>query len=146
MRSRKPFWLLVIALLATALLAAGCGGDDKKKSDTTTAAQTDTSGGAGGGDTSTDTSGGDSGGGAADPNIQAAIDACKQQIASQPTLSDGVKTDLNKICEQIKSGDEAQIRQTAKDVCNKIVDEAGIPDGPAKDQAKQACDQAGATP
>jgi hypothetical protein len=150
MRSRKALWLLVIALFATALVAVGCGGSDNKNSDSTaTAAQTppattDTSGG----DTSTppattDTSGG---GGAADPQIQAAVDACKQQIAAAPNLKDATKADLNKICEDIKSGNAADIQKVAREVCGKIIDDSGIPDGPAKDQAKMACDSVGATP
>ena len=149
MRSRKALWLLVIALLATALVAVGCGSSDDKSSNDTTAAQTaatpppsttptpTTPTDAGGG---TDTSGG---GGASDPTIKAAVDACKQQIAAAPTINDATKADLNKICEEITSSDPAAIKKVAKDVCTKIVDDSNLPDGPAKDQAKMACDAVG---
>jgi hypothetical protein len=149
MRSRKALWLLVIALFATALVAVGCGGSDNNKSDsTTTAAQappatTDTVGG----DTSTPPATTDTGGGgAADPQLQAAIDACKQQISAAPNLKDATKADLNKICDDIKSGNAADIQKVAKDVCTKIIDDSGLPDGASKDQAKMACDSVGATP
>jgi hypothetical protein len=153
MRSRKTLWLLVIALLATALVAVGCGSSDDKSSNDSTAAATPPATTAatpppattdtGGGDTSapTDTSGG--GGGASDPTIKAAVDACKQQIAAAPTLNDATKADLNKICEEITSSDPAQIKKVAKDVCTKIVDDSNLPNGSAKDQAKQACDAVG---
>ena len=81
-----------------------------------------------------------------DPQIQAAIDACKQQIAAAPQLNDATKNDLNKICDDIKSGDAADIQKVAKEVCTKIIDDSGLPDGAAKDQAKMACDSVGATP
>ena len=146
MRSRKALSLLVIALFATALVAVGCGGSDNNSSDTTaTAAQTPPA--------TTDTVGGDTSAppattdsAAAGPQLQAAIDACKQQIAAAPNLKDSTKADLNKICDDIKSGNAADIQKVAKEVCTKIIDDSGLPDGAAKDQAKMACDSVGATP
>jgi hypothetical protein len=130
----KPRLLLVVLslMLAGALLAA-CGGDDKKDSSakaTTAAAET------GSGDTS-----GDSGGTAADPQIQQAIDACKQQVDANPSLSDAVKADLTKICEKAASGDAAAVQEATRDVCIKLVEES-VPSGPTQDQAKAACEQA----
>jgi hypothetical protein len=150
MRSRKALWLLVIALFATALVTVGCGSSDDKSSNDTTAAQTTAATPPATTDASTppattdsapptDTGGGD----ASDPAIKAAVDACKQQIAAAPTLNDSTKADLDKICEEITSSDPAQIKKVAKDVCTKIVDDSNLPDGPAKDQAKQACDAVG---
>jgi hypothetical protein len=134
----KPRLLLVVLslMLAGALLAA-CGGDDNKDSSakaTTAAAETGSS------DTGGD-SGGDSGGTAADPQIQQAIDACKQQVDANPSLSDAVKADLTKICEKAASGDAAAVQEATRDVCIKLVEES-VPSGPTQDQAKAACEQA----
>jgi hypothetical protein len=141
MRSRKALWLLVIALFATALVAVGCGSSNDKTSDSTAATSAATPP-ASTGDTSTPAGGG----GAASPQIQAAVDACKQQIAAAPNLKDATKADLDKICEDIKSGNAADIQKVAKEVCSKIIDDSGLPEGAAKDQAKMACDSVGATP
>jgi hypothetical protein len=140
MESKKVrLWLLAIALLATAMIAAGCGSDNKKSdSSASTAAQSQSGGSSSGGSTDT---GGSSGGAAADPQVQAAVDACKQQIASQPTLSASVKADLQKICQKAASGDAKQVQQATKDVCKKLVQES-VPAGTARDQASAACDQA----
>jgi Spy/CpxP family protein refolding chaperone len=135
--------LVVIALLVAGVVVVGCGSDDNN--DSSTAAQTqstDTGGGSSGGDKSTDTSGG---GNASNPQVQQAVDACKQQIAAQPGISDSVKKDLTTICEKAASGDEQAVRDATKQVCTKLV-EANVPSGPARDQALTACDQAGATP
>jgi hypothetical protein len=133
--------LVVIGLLVAGSIVAGCGGDDNNNGDsggggTTAATTTDT----GGGD-----SGGGSGGGAANPQIQQAVESCKQQINAQPGISADVKADLNKICEKAASGDEQAVRDATKEVCTKLV-EANVPSGPARDQALSACDQAGQTP
>jgi Spy/CpxP family protein refolding chaperone len=132
--------LVVIALLVAGVVVVGCGSDDNN--DSSTAAQTqstDTGGGSGGG-----TSAG-GGGNASNPQVQQAVDACKQQIATQPGISDSVKKDLTTICEKAASGDEQAVRDATKQVCTKLV-EANVPSGPARDQALTACDQAGATP
>src|SRR3954451_23326605 len=136
--------LVVIALLVAGVVVVGCGSDDNN--DSSTAAQTqstDTGGGSSGGDKSTDTSGG--GGNASNPQVQQAVDACKQQIAAQPGISDSVKKDLTTICEKAATGDEQAVRDATKQVCTKLV-EANVPSGPARDQALTACDQAGQTP
>jgi hypothetical protein len=137
MRSKKSrLWLLAIALVAVAMVAAGCGGgDDNNGNDAAAAAATqpaDTGG----------NSGGDSGGSAtsSDPNIQAAVKACEQQIDSNPQLSAGAKTDLKDVCQKAASGDAAGAQKAAKEVCQKIVEDT-VPAGAAQDQAKAACDQ-----
>ena len=141
--------LVVIALLVAGVVVAGCGGDDDDGGGDSTAAQTqstDTGGGSGGGDESTTTE--DSGGGGAnpdDPQVKQAIEACKQQIGAQPGISADVKSDLEEICEKAASGDEQAVRDATKEVCTKLVEE-NVPEGPARDQALTACDQAGQAP
>jgi hypothetical protein len=122
--------------LVAGVLVAGCGGDDNK-SDSSSASTptTDTGGG----------SGGSSGGGSSNPQVKQAVEACKQQIAAQPGIDASVKADLTKICEKAASGDEQAVRDATKQVCTKLV-EANVPSGSARDQALQACNQAGATP
>ena len=139
--------LVVIALLVAGAVVVGCGDDDEGGSGGgTTAAetQTDTGGGSGGGETATE----ESGGGSADPSdpqVQQAVEACKQQIEAQPGISEDVKSDLTEICEKAASGDEQAVRDATKEVCTKLVEE-NVPDGPAREQALAACDQAGQTP
>ena len=155
MRSNSRLWLLVIALLATAMIAVGCGDDDDggDSGGGTTAAQTDTGGGeatteeAPPAETTEEAAPEDTGGGdASDPNVQAAIDACKQQVAANPSVSDAVKEDINTICDEIASGDADQIREKTKEVCTKIVEET-VPEGtPGREQALEACDAATAAP
>jgi hypothetical protein len=137
--------LVVIALLVAGAVVVGCGDDDDGGGGDT-AAQTDTGGGSGGGDESTATE--ESGGGGADPSnpqVQQAVEACKQQIQAQPGISDDVKADLSDICEKAASGDEQAVRDATKEVCTKLVEE-NVPEGPAREQALTACDQAGQTP
>jgi hypothetical protein len=134
---RMRLLLVVVGLLVAGVLVAGCGGDDNKSSNSTSAStpSTDTGG-----------SGGDTGGGSANnPQVKQAVAACKQQIAAQPGIDASVKADLTKICEKAASGDEQAVRDATKQVCTKLV-EANVPSGPARDQALQACNQAGATP
>lgn len=143
----KRLFLLLLALLATGLIAAGCGDDDDDNGggdDSPPAAQTQEPD-AGAGDTGGDDA--DSGDvpASADAAVQAAVDSCKQSIDAQPQLSDDVKTDLQEICEEAASGDEDAVRQATRDVCVKIVEETA-PEGPARDQAVSACDQATQTP
>jgi len=141
--------LVVIALLVAGAVVVGCGDDDDDGGGDSTAAQTqptDTGGGSGGGDeTTTEDSGGSGGANPSDPQVQQAVEACKQQIEAQPGISDSVKSDLSDICEKAASGDEQAVRDATKEVCTKLVEE-NVPEGPARDQALTACDQAGQTP
>ena len=73
------------------------------------------------------------------------MEQCKTAIDGQAQLSDDVKADLEEICEEAASGDEDAVRKAAKDVCVKIVEETA-PEGPAREQALTACDQAVETP
>jgi hypothetical protein len=133
--------LVVIALFVAGAVVVGCGSDNKSSDNTSASTPTTDTGG----DTSTDTSGGSGGGNADNPQVKQAIEACKQQIDAQPGLDASLKGDLKKICEKAATGDQQAVRDASKQVCTKIV-EANVPSGPARDQALQACDQAGATP
>jgi hypothetical protein len=139
--------LVVIALLVAGVVVAGCGGDDNNDSSTAAQTQSTDTGGSGGGDASTTTedSGGSGGANANNPQVKQAVEACKQQIQAQPGIDASVKADLSKICEKAASGDEQAVRDATKQVCTKLV-EANVPEGPARDQALTACDQAGQTP
>jgi hypothetical protein len=139
--------LVVIALLVAGAVVVGCGDDDDGGGDNTAAQtqSTDTGGGSGGDETTTEDTGGSGGGDASDPQVQQAVEACKQQIEAQPGISDSVKSDLSDICEKAATGDEQAVRDATKEVCTKLVEE-NVPEGPARDQALTACDQAGQTP
>jgi hypothetical protein len=137
--------LVVIALFVAGAVVVGCGDDDEGSGGGTTAAETQTdTGGGSGGDATTE----ESGGGGADPSnpqVQQAVDACKQQIEAQPGISADVKSDLVEVCEKAASGDEQAVRDATKEVCTKLIEE-NVPEGPAREQALASCDQAGATP
>ena len=139
--------LVVIALLVAGAVVVGCGDDDDGGGDNTAAQtqSTDTGGGSGGDETTTEDTGGSGGADPSDPQVQQAVEACKQQIEAQPGISDSVKSDLSDICEKAASGDEQAVRDATKEVCTKLVEE-NVPEGPARDQALTACDQAGQTP
>jgi hypothetical protein len=139
--------LVVIALLVAGAVVVGCGDDDDGGGDNTAAQteSTDTGGGSGGDESTTTEDSGGGGGNASDPQVQQAVEACKQQIEAQPGISASVKSDLSDICEKAASGDEQAVRDATKEVCTKLVEE-NVPDGPARDQALTACDQAGQTP
>lgn len=131
--------LSAILTAALASVAVGCGGNDNNKSTSTpapstsgSAAQTTTSGG--GGSSS-------SGSTAANPQIQAAVDACKQSVDSNPQVPANAKSDLEGICEKAASGDATAVKKATKEVCLKIVD-ATVPSS-AKSQAEAACNSAG---
>ena len=135
------FTVLLISLLVLGFAVTGCGDDD------------DSSDSSGSGDTSSqestkeDSAGGD---GEDTPGLggeagKRAVEQCKTAIEGQTQLSDDVRADLEEICEEAASGDEDAVRKAAKDVCVKIVEETA-PEGPARDRALEACDQAIASP
>lgn len=135
--------LVVIALLVAGAVVVGCGDDDDSGGgggDTAAETQTDTGGG---GETTEESGGG--GADASNPQVQQAVEACKRQIDAQPGISDDVKSDLTEICEKAASGDEQAVRDATREVCTKLVEE-NVPEGPAREQALTACDQAGQTP
>ena len=141
---RMRLVLVVIALFVAGAVVVGCGDDDEGSGGGTTAAETQTDTGGGSGGEATE----ESGGGGADPSnpqVQQAVEACKQQIEAQPGISADVKSDLVEVCEKAASGDEQAVREATKEVCTKLIEE-NVPEGPAREQALASCDQAGATP
>lgn len=142
---RMRLVLLVIGLLMAGVLLSACGDDDDEGGggggDTT--AQTDT-GGEGGGD-QTATEEGDPGADPSGPQVEQAVEACRQQIESQPGISEDVRSDLLEICEKAASGDEQEVREATKEVCVKLIEE-NVPEGPAREQALASCEQATTTP
>lgn len=126
---------LALALVFAALFAAGCGDDNKSDSsnDSSTPAATATD----------SSSSDDSGGAVADnPQVQAAVAACKSSIEQNPAVKDDIKADLQAICEKAASGNPDDVKAAIKEVCVKVV-ESSVPGGSAQDQAKAACEQAG---
>jgi hypothetical protein len=126
----RRFTVLAIALLVLGATVAGCGSDDKKSSDS-------------GSDNSSKSSdsGGSSGGSVKSPQAKQAVANCKKSVSQAPNIKADIKSDLQGICEKAGSGDEAAVRKATKEVCVKIV-ESSAPAGPARDQAKKACDAA----
>jgi len=134
--------LVVIGLLVAGAVVVGCGDDDNSSDNTGASAPTTESSGGG----ATEESGGGSGGAdPSNPQVQQAVEACKQQIGAQPGISADVKADLEEICEKAASGDEQAVQDATKQVCVKLIEE-NVPEGPAREQALAACDQAGQTP
>jgi len=139
---RTRLVLFVIGLIMAGALVAGCGDDNNDTSSDSAATQSTDTGASSGGDTSTEESGGSSGGAnPSEPQVQQAVESCKQQIGAQPGLSEDVKSDLEKICEKAASGDEKEVREATKQVCIKLIEE-NVPEGPAREQALASCDQA----
>jgi hypothetical protein len=75
-----------------------------------------------------------------DPQVKAAIAACKQSVAAQPTLSAGANKDLATLCEKAASGDAAAVKKATKEVCIKVVKES-VPAGAAQDAALASCNK-----
>lgn len=141
---------LFALLLAFGVVAVGCGDDDDDKSgdSDTPAAQTDAGAGAASEDDGADAGGEEPAGTPenVDAAVAQAVEACKQSVGSAPQLSEDVKSDLEELCEEAASGDTEDVQKAAQEVCTKIVEESGVPEGAAKDQALAACDQATASP
>ena len=135
---------LLLALLAIGLVTTGCGDDDEESGADTgppagqTQEQTREQEAPAREREGTDTRDAPTG---TEEAVETAIENCKTGVEAQPQLSDDVKSDLEEICEQAASGDEDAVREAAKDVCVKIVEET-VPPGPAREQAETACDQA----
>ncbi|HUR50415.1 MAG TPA: hypothetical protein VMY88_12925 [Acidimicrobiales bacterium] len=74
-------------------------------------------------------------------NTEQGIQACKDSIDENPNVSDDIKDDLKSICDKV-GGDPEEIREAAREVCEKIV-ESSVPAGDTRDQAREACANAG---
>src|SRR5829696_5075998 len=137
---RTRLVLFVIGLIMAGALVAGCGDDNNDTSSDSAATQSTDTGASSGGDTSTEEGGSSGGANPSGPQVQQAVESCKQQIGAQPGLSEDVKSDLEKICEKAASGDEKEVREATKQVCIKLIEE-NVPEGPAREQALASCDQ-----
>ena len=124
----RKLYLLLVTLLACGFIAAGCGDDDDDGGGSDEPAQEQT-GGSGTGDVDV-----------SDEATKQAIEDCKQSVAAATNLSDTVKDELNTLCGEA-AGDVNAAREAAKRVCIAIIDET-VPEGPARDTAKQSCEQA----
>jgi hypothetical protein len=132
----RPLHHLLIGTVLCAVLVAGCGGGSKKtetQSNAPAAASTATE--------SATTTASASSKGTASSQVRAAIDACKQSVDAQGTLSSSTKDDLKNLCEKAASGDAAAVQKATVDVCKKIVEES-VPAGSSQDAAMSACNQA----
>ena len=133
---------LALLLMLVAAFAAGCGDDDKSDSSNDTPAVTTTAAD----DTATDDAATEEDASSGDvsdnPQVQQAVESCKSSIESNPAVKDDIKADLQAICDKAASGDEEDVRNAIKEVCEKIV-ESSVPAGSARDQAMQACASAG---
>lgn len=129
--------MMVVVFAFGAVALAACGDDEEPAS------------GGGGGTTTTETTEStedtetteDSGGGASDAQIEAAVEQCKQAINAQAQLSDGLKADLEEVCEKAGSGDIEDAQKASVEVCVKIAEEM-VPEGSARDQVIASCEQA----
>jgi hypothetical protein len=134
----RKLWLLLVVVLSSGLIAAGCGDDDddddggSDEPAQTQEAPAEEDGGDGG-------DGGGTGGtpDTSDEAIEEAQRQCKQAIDAQAQLEEGVRVDLEKICEELDDPDD--LNKVARKLCLRIVEQ--IPAGPARDQAKQQCEQ-----
>ena len=126
----KRLITLLAAIMLLAFVVAGCGDDDAGSGSNggDTAAETETDATIESGDTS------------APANLDEAVDRCKESINDSPQISDDAKSKLEGICEKAGSGDEQQVEEAAREVCETIVDES-IPEGsPGREAALSACD------
>lgn len=126
----KRLLLLLVALLASGLIAAACGGDDDDDSGSDPPAVTETA-------PSDDT------GSAEDvDSVEEAVEACKEGVdQSAGQLSEDLRNDLKELCEDAADGDEEEVRDASLEICRRVVEET-VPEGPARDQALDACESA----
>lgn len=131
----RPLHLLLIVALACGLAVAGCGGSKKSSSKPSQPAANTTT------QSSGTTTAASASSGAASSQIKAAVDACKQSVDAQATLSATAKADLKGLCDKAASGNAADVQKAAKEVCIKLIEDT-VPAGDAQTQAKAACNQA----
>jgi hypothetical protein len=139
----KRLITLLAALLLLAFAAVGCGddnGSDGSGGDKPAQAESgDDSGSSDSGNDATVESGDTE----VPANLDEAIEQCKKSVNSAPNVSDDSKSKLEDICEKAGSGDQEDIEQAAREVCETIVKDS-IPEGsPGRDAALSACETAG---
>ncbi|MFL5831368.1 MAG: hypothetical protein ACJ76X_15745 [Solirubrobacteraceae bacterium] len=129
-------------LAVVAAVIAGCGGSSSSSSTTAATSAASSSSSAPTSATTSSaapTSSSPSGGGslANNPQIQAAVAACKQRISAAPNLSSDAKGKLTNLCDQAASGNEAAVVKAASQVCQEIVKQS-VPSS-AQQQALASC-------
>ena len=135
--------LLLAAVLASGLIAAGCGDDDDDNGDdsavATESAPVETTSTDSTEPTepteSTDTSSGD-----VDSGGQA-VESCKRGVeATAGQLSEGLRSELEDLCDKAASGDEEDVREASVEICKRIVKEALPAESTARDEGLQVCE------
>lgn len=137
----------LVALLAAALLVAGCGGDDDNADggDAATTPTAETAPGGGSATTGDEGAGGETEAepGATEPSeeqLEEAAKACKENLANAEQLSEDAKEDLERLCDEVGSGDPDELRELSREICRRIVSDT-LPEGAQREQALRLCDQ-----
>ncbi len=68
-----------------------------------------------------------------------AVAACKQALHEETTLPASAKAKLEGVCDKAGSGNAAEVRKAAEEVCVEVVRSSAVPAGPAKEEALAAC-------
>lgn len=119
-------------LFAVGLIAAGCGGDDDETTATTSETTTEET---------TDT--GTTGATSVPGTPEEAVEACLAQLDAFPAdISDDVRSQIEDLCNNTEEVSVEEGQQIAEDVCTLLVEDA-LPEGAQRDQAVEACKQAG---
>lgn len=139
----KRLITLLAALLLAGFVVAGCGddgdGNGNGAADTATDTATTQEDTATDDAVTEDTDTGDGGGATAPGSREEAAEQCREGVASVPQLSESAKDEVRDFCDAIGSGDEQEIRDAARDVCETVVDET-VPEGtPGRKAALDAC-------
>ncbi len=132
--THRPLAWLLAALVGGALLA-GCGSSgssSSSQSNSTPAATSSTPAGSAGTSTSGTGTTASSGG-------AVAVAACKQAIQEESSLPASAKHKLEGVCNKAASGNAAEVRKAAEEVCAEVVKSSSVPSGPAKEEALAAC-------
>lgn len=114
-----------LAALAAAALLAGCGGGSSSSTATTSSAPASAA--------RTGTAATGSGEAVSPADREAALQACKQAINAQTTLSGTVKAKLEGICQKAAAGDRAAVVKAAREVCEEVVKNSSVPASVAKE-------------
>jgi hypothetical protein len=124
--------LLIATVLVGAGLLVGCGSSSSTSSSGTSAPPSAAP------STSSSTPSTSAGGSSPTPSsatLAQGIARCKASVAAAPTLSAESKNKLEGLCDQLASGNTAQVRKTAASVCQQII-KASLP--ASEQQAAQA--------
>ncbi len=139
---------LLMAVLVLAFAVVACGDDETPASGESTTTETTTTETPS--DESTPEDSGEaedpaSGGAPSDEQVQAAVEQCKSTIQAQAQLSDGLKDELETLCDKAASGDIEDAQEASVEVCKKIAEEL-VPDESAREQVIASCESAAGTP